>query len=157
MWCQVVKILSFILGSSTYDFDSHAHISGCGNSGLASSHTEREFLDITVKYSTAPSFHTLPFYPMWSELLALYSSTTADRYVCILSYDLPVSVSVTFTVNKICVMPLTCHWDNSDWPVVAGNLSVGFDRELSPREGTTGRQACGDYPASPASGLDRFQ
>lgn len=156
MWCQVVKISSFIMDSSTYDFDRHAHISGCGISGF-SSHTEREFLYITVNYSTAPTFHTLPFYPMWSELLALYLSTTTARYVCIPSRDLPVSLSVAFTVNKMFVVPLTCHWDNSDWPVVAGNLSVGFDRELSPREGTTGRQVCGDYPTSPASGLDRSQ
>ena len=152
----MIQILSFILDSAIFYFDRHADISGRGFNGFSSSHREI-FWDHTLYYSTAASFHTLPFDPMWSELLALSSSKTTDRFVSIPSHDIPVSESIAFTVNKISVMPLTFRWDSSDWPVVVGNSSVGFDRELSPRGGTTGRQVYGDCPASPANGLDQSQ
>jgi hypothetical protein len=65
--------------------------------------------------------------------------------------------SAAFAVNKMCVMQLTFRWDNSDWREVAGNLSVGFDLELSPGGGTTVPQVYGGCPAFPASGLVRFR
>jgi hypothetical protein len=137
-------------------FDRHTDISGWGFYGFSSSH-RLIFWDNTLYYSTAASFPTLHFDPVWFKLLALSSSKPTDRFVSIPSHDITVSESIAFTVNKISVMPLTFRWDSSDWPVVVGNSSVGFDRELSPRGGTTGRQVYGDCPASPASGLDRSQ
>jgi len=79
VWCQV-KILSFILDSAIYDFDRHADISDWGFLWLFLLPHRAIFWDNILYYSTAASFHTLPFDPMWSELLAQSSSKATDMH-----------------------------------------------------------------------------